>query len=125
MSEEEYVTETVCKECEKPVEEETSFCSDCGAEDPWIERPKYDMSEVDFPVIVEIEHYNDNHGLWRDFCEKVFGGPELKGSDIANVPDNLPSMKYNVVSYYMVVGRDDIEGPFLEKSEARKASEEM
>jgi len=122
---EDYQTKTICEECEKEAEEETKFCPECGAENPWEEVPRYDMEEVDFPVIVEIEHYNDDHGLWRDFCQKVFGWPELKGSDIANVPDNLPSMKYNVVSYYMVVGREDIKGPFLEKSEARQAKEKL
>jgi hypothetical protein len=80
------------------------------------------MDDVDFPVIVEVEHYNDDHGLWRTFCDQVFGYPGLKGSDIANVPDGFPSMKYNVVRYYMVVFRDDLEGPFLEKEKAEEVA---
>ena len=80
------------------------------------------MEDVDFPVVLEVEHYNDDHGLWRDFCQQEFGYPDLKGSDIANMPEEFPSMKYNVIHYYMVVFRDRIEGPFLEKSQARKVA---
>lgn len=120
------ITAVYCEECDNQInDEQPNYCPECGAENPWEERPVYDMDDVDFPVIVEIEHYNDNHGLWREFCQTVFDVYELKGSDIANMPDNLPSMKYNVVYYYMVVGREDIEGPFLEESEARKAKSEM
>lgn len=69
------------------------------------------------------EHYKDNHGLWRDFCQQVFGYPELTGEDIANVPDSLPSMKYNVIHYYQVVFEDEIEGPFLDKDKAREVAQ--
>lgn len=116
-------TRTYCENCGKePMSTPSTYCPDCGSEEPWVTEPKYDMDDVDFPVIVEREHYDDDYGLWRDFCRQVFGAAELQGSDIANMPDSLPRMKYCVPTTCWVVYRDSIEGPFLEKSEAREVA---
>jgi len=109
---------TYCENCDHEASSTSEYCPSCGAEDPWVTEPQYDMDDVDFPVIVEREHYDDNYGLWRDFCGQTFGAYELHGSDIANVPDNLPSMKYCVPTTYWVVYEDKVDGPYLESFKA-------
>jgi len=79
------------------------------------------MDDVDFPVIVERKHYDDNYGLWRDFCRQTFGAAELHGSDIANVSDSLPQMKYCVPTTYWVVYEDRVDGAFPDRSSARES----
>jgi len=114
-------TVTYCEDCDYEASSTSEFCPSCGVEDPWVSEPKFDMNDVDFPVIVEREHYDDNYGLWRDFCGKVFGAYELTESEIANVPDSFPSMKYCVPTTYWVVYEDRIDGPFLDRSTARES----
>jgi len=89
-----------------------------------VTEPKYDMDDIDFPVIVEREHYDDNYGLWRDFCRQTFGAVELNSSDIANVPDSLPRMKYCVPTTYWVVYEDGIDGAYHDQIEAEKSINE-
>jgi len=116
-------TVTYCENCEHEASSSSEYCPSCGEESPWVSEPKYDMDDIDFPVIVEREHYDDDYGLWRDFCSKTFGVYELNESDIANFPDSLPRMKYCIPTTYWVVYRDDIDGPYLERSEARESTQ--
>jgi len=113
--------EVLCDECGANGSQSTDYCPHCGAEDPWVKEPKFNMDDVEFPVIVEREHYDDNYGLWRDFCYQVFGVHELKSSQIANVPDGLPRMKYCCPSTYWKITENDVDGPYLSRKEAREA----
>jgi len=114
-------TETVCTECGNITQSRGEYCSSCGAEDSWEEQPQYDFEDVDFPVIVEYEVYEDNYGLWDRFCRQVFDEYGITGEDIANVPGQFPRMKYTVFTTYWKVTESDIEGPFLDEQEARDA----
>jgi len=78
------------------------------------------MDGVEFPVVVEREHYSDGYELWDDFCAEVFG-TRVKGSQVANMPDTLPRMKYCVSTTYWKVTKTDVKGPFLERSDAQDA----
>lgn len=116
------LTETLCEECEFSPTSKTPCCPVCGEEDPWTEEVKYDFDDVELPITFSVEHYDDNHEMWRDFVEAIFGVYELRGSDIANLPDELPSMGYCVVDFYYKLTEDlELKGPFLEKEEARDA----
>jgi hypothetical protein len=114
-------TETVCEECNYRVDEETEHCPKCGAEDPWVERYKYDWEDVDLPVVFSFEVYHDHYELWDTFTSKVWG-TRLKGNQIANVPERAPKMKYTVFqTYWKVDERLNLKGPFLDEKEAREA----
>lgn len=118
---------TECGECgAQPVDGNSrqKYCSECGAgPDPWEREPEYDFErDVSLPFIFSDEQYNDDHGLWREFCHQAFGAHELRGSHIANLPDGLPKMKYNVFTVYYKLDEDlELHGPFLDKQEARDA----
>lgn len=110
------VTETVCTGCGRQTTVESDYCPDCGAEDPWEEQPRYEFDEEDLPIVVEFEVYDDNHSLWRDFCNQYFGKYELRGSDIVGLPDDFPRMKYCTFSVYFKITEElELEGPFLEE----------
>jgi len=113
-------TETVCTECGNITQSRDEYCSSCGAEDPWEEEPLYDFEDVDFPVIIEYEVYDDHHEMWNRFCSQVFGAYNLTSSDIANASRQFPRMKYTVFHTYWKVTESDIEGPFLDEQEARE-----
>jgi hypothetical protein len=115
------VTEVVCSECGNKSAGTDNFCGVCGAEDPWVEQAKYDMDDVDFPVIVEYEVYDDHGEMWNRFCAQLFDVYDLKGSQIANVPSSLPRMKYTAFSVYYKITKSERKGPFLSKQEAREA----
>lgn len=116
------VTETYCTECEHTPADETAYCPECGAEDPWDDRPMYQFDEDDFPYVFSYEVYNDNYGLWRAFCQQYWGNPELTGGDVENLPDGFPKLKYNVFEVHYAITEDyDLEGPFLDKQDARTA----
>lgn len=113
--------ETYCTECGATPRKTTPHCSNCGSEDPWEERAAYQFDEEDLPLIVSHEFYNDTYGLWRSFVADYFGVYELNGSDIAGIPGGFPDMKYCVVEvYYVVTESCELEGPFLDRSEARE-----
>lgn len=119
------IKETVCEECEHKPKEETKFCPKCGAEDPWIERNAYEFDEDDLPIVFSFETYNDNWELWGEFYREYFGHSELKGSDIAGMPDDFPSLKYLMADLYFVITENlEVKGPFLEESEARSLSKQ-
>jgi len=111
-------TQSVCTECGNVDASEPSYCPECGAEDPWEQEYKYDMEEVDFPVIVHKEMYYDNYELWDSFCYEVFND-RVRGEDVAHVSESFPQMKYCIVDTYWKVTKGKIEGPFFEQSEAR------
>jgi len=113
---------TECSECGSVDESEPQFCSNCGTEDPWEEVYQYDWEDVDLPIVFSYYMHNDGYKLWYSFCDAVFGVYELKGSQIANVPEGLPRMKYTDIEvYYKLDGSLELHGPFLDKQEAREA----
>lgn len=66
------------------------------------------------------EVYADDHELWREFCAAYFDAHELSGSDIANLPDEFPSMKYASATFWYVVTEDlDLKGPFHSRDVAQ------
>ena len=113
-------TYVICGECGDKPTNQSEYCPCCGAEDPWQEHYEYDMDGVEFPVIVEREHYDDHYGLWDNFCREVFG-EQVNQDQIANVPSTLPRMKYCVPTTYWKVTKRDVDGPFLSRQEARVA----
>lgn len=116
-------TRTICSDCGKQVGKTTEYCSNCGAgPDPWEEVAEHDFErDVELPLIFHSEVYNDNYGLWRDFCAAAFGVYEVKGKDVANMP-NLPKMKYQVFTvYYKLDENYKLHGPYLEKEDAVNA----
>jgi hypothetical protein len=119
-------TLTQCEDCGEQDSNQTKYCPNCGAgPDPWEEVAEYDFErDVELPLIFDSEVYNDDYGLWRDFCSAAFDVYELRGDDIANFP-NLPKMKYQTfLVYYKLhkkAGRYKLEGPFLNKEDARNA----
>lgn len=116
------ITHTLCTECGSVTTTEPSYCPDCGGESPWVEEPRYDFEDVDLPVVFSVQHYDDHHGMWRSFTGQVFDVHELKGSQIANLPTGLPSMKHCVVElYYKLTENLELEGPYLEREEAQEA----
>lgn len=114
-------TRTYCTECEHESSSQADHCPSCGAEDPWTTEPKYDMETVDFPVIIEREHYDDNYGMWRDFTSQVFGAYELTGDQIANMPKGFPRMKYCCPTTHWVVYEGSVDGPYMTANEARES----
>jgi len=46
---------------------------------------------------------------------------DLNSSDIANVPDSFPRMKYCVCTTHWVVYEEDVDGPYLSESDARES----
>lgn len=115
--------ETYCTECDQTSTATTPHCSNCGSEDPWEERPAYEFDEDELPFIFSHEVYNDNWEIWKDFCEAYFGVYELKGSDIAGIPEEFPRLKYCVFEvYYVITESYELEGPFLDRTEAREVA---
>jgi hypothetical protein len=116
------IVTTRCESCGNQTDERHEHCSVCGEQDPWVSEPKYDFDDVDFPVVIEREHYDDHYGMWRTFCAAALGQYELDESQIANVPSGFPRMKYCVVQTYWKVTADyELKGPFLDEQEAREA----
>ena len=117
------ITETYCTDCGKVVQTETNHCPECGAEDPWKERPAYEFDPDRLPFIIEYEVYNDTYNLWRKFCSQYFGAYELNGGDVSGIPEQFPDMKYCVFTVYFVITESyDLEGPFLDKENAREVT---
>lgn len=113
-------TETFCEGCGYHPTEETQFCPECGMEQPWDTRPKYQFNEDDLPLVVSYYHHDDHHGLWNQFCEDYFGA-RLRGSDIAGLPDDFPRMKFVDIEVYYAITEDcDLKGPFSSKTKARE-----
>ena len=116
------ITETVCEECgKKPGRHKTKYCPDCGTEEPWKEQNAYEFDEDDLPIVFSYEVYDDNHELWREFCSYYFDAHDLKGSDIANLPEDFPPLKYCCPMLWFVITEDlDRKGPFLSEEAARE-----
>jgi len=111
---------TICGECGAKPSNQSDYCPSCGTEDPWEQHYEYDMGNVEFPVIVEREEYNDHYGLWDDFCREVFG-ERVKGGQVANMPSTLPRMKYCVFTTYWKITKHEAKGPFLSRQAAEDA----
>lgn len=115
-------TRTICDSCGHKPRKETDHCPSCGTKEPWVLENTHDFEDVELPLVFSIEHYNDTYGLWKSFTESAFGAYNIQGSQIANVPDGLPKMKYCIVEVYFKLTEDyELEGPFLERKEAREA----
>jgi len=112
-------TKTVCSECGTESNQFSNYCSVCGSgPEPWTDEYEADFADVELPVVFETNEYNDN--LWYAFSEQVFGG-RYSGSDVANLPDMFPRMKYCDMTLYWKLTEDlELEGPFLNRVEALK-----
>lgn len=115
------VTTLYCDSCGKVTEAGPQYCPSCGVEDPWVEEYAYDFDNVEFPIIIEWEHYNDRWEMWKKFTFHVFGEYELTSDDVVNEPPVASEMKYAVFPSYWKVTENEIKGPFLDKQEAREA----
>lgn len=112
------LTETYCENCGMTAEESTSFCPDCGAEEPWEVRSAYKFDADDLPVIFTTRTYDDDWGLWDGFCEEYFG-TRLQGDDVDGLPDDFPRLKFHEVEIFWKIDEAlDLHGPFLSKEEA-------
>lgn len=136
-------TETRCANCGIVNESRPSYCPDCGAEQPWVEKAMYDWErDVDLPVVFSYHVYDDYYELWESFCNEVWGVYGVTGKEIANMPDGLPRMKYFETELWFKLTEEFVEdsesstsevsreerdtklelkGPFLDKREAREA----
>lgn len=65
------------------------------------------FENLDFPVWVEWESYNDTYGLLENFCYHT-------GLDHEDVPI-AREMKYTVFCVWYKVTEDGVEGPYSEK----------
>ena len=112
--------ETTCDECgHTPPGEPSPYCPECGAEDPWTERPAYTFDNEDLPIVFSHEVYQDNYELWRSFCQQYFGTGDLTGSDIAGLPDDFPQLECCIVTlYWTITDSLTVEGPFLDRAAA-------
>lgn len=114
----------VCSGCEHETDQETDYCPNCGAgPDPWEDRPQYDFErDVSLPLVFSSEVYDDNYELWRDFCCAAFGHGDIVSNEIANFPDGMPRMKYQVLTvYYKLDESLELHGPHLTERAAREA----
>lgn len=126
MSDNEVLTETVCENCEHRPEEESNFCPECGEEDPWIERNKFEFDEEDLPVVFEHTFNQADGEIWNSFSREYFDAPPgLKNGHIANFPaKKFPRMKKARVHVWYIVTEDfDLKGPFMTEDEAQEEIE--
>lgn len=117
------ITETVCSECNWTTTEREppNYCPNCGAQEPWEEQPAYKIHRENFPVIFTTSCGGEKWGLWRAFCEEYFGVYDLKGSDVANLPEDFPRLKYGHVDIYWAIDEEyELHGPFLDKDKLRQ-----
>jgi len=73
-----------------------------------------EFDELDFPVILSQEFYDDDWALWRAWKRET---------GVEDVPDDFPPLKYSHAEVYWAVYRDRVEGPYLSKSSAKKAGD--
>jgi hypothetical protein len=119
-----YASYTLCEDCSSLATSEPNYCPDCGAgPDPWQEEARnYFERDVDLPMIIEDERYDDDYGLWREFCQQAFGHRGLKESTIKNMPDGFPRMKHCTIRVYWKLTEDyNLKGPYMNKQDARNA----
>lgn len=120
---EEVLTEVVCENCEHYPEEETNFCPECGEEEPWIERNKYEFDEDDLPIVFEHTFNQAGGQMWDSFAKHYFDAPPgLKGTQVADFPSiKFPRMKKARVHVWYIVTEDyDLEGPYMTEEKARE-----
>lgn len=105
------VVERECPDCAGSVEEVSNgwYCSACqhghDAEEVEYERG---FGDLDFPIWVEWESYNDTYGLLDNFCYQT----GLEHEDVPIARD----MKYTVINVWFKVTRDGVEGAYDEKN---------
>lgn len=117
--------EIYCTECEHVTQSETPFCSNCGAEDPWDERPRYRFDAKDFPTVFRYEPHDPKWDLWRAFCSHYFGYPDLTAADVGGTPEGFPRLKYtNLQVWYGITNDYEVVGPFLDDTAAWEAVRE-
>ena len=99
-------------------EKEVYTCAECGHT---VENPKENedgdpvhekcytktLDDLDLPVWVEMESYQDDYQLWRAFYRKT---------GVDEIPDDLKGdMKYAVFYAWYKITEDGVEGPYTEK----------
>jgi len=78
------------------------ICDDCASPQEW--------DDVEFPVWVDVEYYDDTWGLGRNFCRQT-GLPE---------GEMTREMKYTVFrAWYKVLEDGTVEGPYTERNGER------
>lgn len=109
-----------CTECGGN-HQSAEYCPDCG-NDGWEDVVYYDFErDVELPYVFSQQVGNDDWGLWRSFCFAVWG-TELRGAEVANLPDELSRMKHSITQlYYKLDASYELHGPFLSRTEAREA----
>lgn len=117
------LTDLVCKTCgiSAPNNNETSFCPECGTEDPWKDMPRHTFNTEDLPITFSISHGGHKWELWESFCEEYFGNYELNGSEISGLPEDFPPLKYAHIEAHYVITEDlELHGPFLDKTKTHE-----
>jgi len=79
--------------------DEKLYCKTCIGPTAW--------ESQDFPLWIEVEHYNDNYQLGRAVEHKT-------GIDIEDIPI-ARDLKYCVVHTYWKITENGVEGPYNEK----------
>ena len=65
------------------------------------------LDDIDLPVWIKIESYQDNYELWRAF---------VRETGVDEIRDDLKGeMKYSVFYVWYKVTEDSVEGPYDEK----------
>lgn len=108
------MTDKKFDEYEKTVYE----CAECGQD---VENPKENrdgkpvhekcytkkLEDLDMPIWVEMESYQDNYELWDNFWRQT---------GVDEIPSDLKQeMKYSVFSVWYKVTEQGVEGPYNEK----------
>lgn len=96
---------------ENEVREGGTYCPDCQSNFKETEVLQWD--EIDFPVWLSYESYDDGFGLLRDFEHKT----GLHRGDYDGMP-NVRNFKYTVFHVYFKIEEDgSISGPYAEKGD--------
>lgn len=118
----ESIKETVCTNCEHSPEKETAFCPECGEEDPWKERNKFEFDKEDLPITFSHRCYEDDYQIWNSFSEDYFDS-RLQRKHIANLPNNFPRLKIDEVEIWYGIDKSlKLHGPFMTE---RRVKEDM
>lgn len=115
-----------CPSCENKVSKKYSYCPRCGDKIDSTESQdqKYDMNDVDTPIVFSYQIYKDKHELWKAFTREVFG-KKLREEDIENISSKVyEKMGYCIFTVYFVFTGRKIKGPFLEKSQAESIADD-
>jgi len=86
------------------------YCPDCQTE--FDEDTVVQWDDLDFPIWISMESYNDDWQMYRDFLYET----NLYEGDFNGMP-NARNMKYCVFHVYFKVNEDgSIDGPYNERN---------